>query len=196
MSGVLGYALGYDAGRSDAEVSRQRREIVDGVFYGQRIVQVDQSYLDQLHQLVEKFRSNSIYNFDKGEQFYAEALEWKADAQRNEAHAAALQVEVVALQAQLAAARDQAQAAIAEERALHQTTHEERWGLNLFRLMATWLIEAHSAGRSDRPEFAELRDMAKDVTDAIQRGNPFRGYRDEPEKKARLEMLVAALDRP
>jgi hypothetical protein len=196
MSGVLGYALGYDAGRSDAEVSRQRREIVDEVFYGQRIVQVDQSYLDQLHQLVEKFRSNSIYNFDKGEQFYAEALEWKADAQRNEAHAAALQVEVAALQAQLAAARDQAQATIAQERARHQTTHEERWGLNLFRLMATWLIEAHIAGRSDRPEFAELRDMAKDVTDAIQRGNPFRGYRDEPEKKARLEMLVAALDRP
>ena len=73
-----------------------------------------------------------------------------------------------------------------EERALHQTTHEEKWGLNLFRLMATWLIEAHIAGRSDRPEFAELRDMAKDVTDAIQRGEPFRGYRDEPEKKARL----------
>src|SRR5208283_3385168 len=72
----------------------------------------------------------------------------------------------------------------------------EKWGLNLFRLMATWLIEAHIAGRSDRPEFAELRDMAKDVTDAIQRGEPFRGYRDEPEKKARLKMLVAALDRP
>ena len=83
-----------------------------------------------------------------------------------------------------------------KERALHQTTHEEKWGLNLFRLMATWLIKAHIAGRSDRPEFAELRDMAKDVTDAIQRGEPFRGYRDEPEKKARLEMLVAALDRP
>ncbi len=199
MSGVLGYALGYDAGRSDAEVSRQRREIVDEVFYGQRIVQVDQSYLDQLHQLVGKFRSNSIYNFDKGEQFYAEALEWKADAQRNEARAAALQAQVAALQAQLAeraSALDQAQAMIARERALHQTTHEEKWGLNLFRLMATWLIEAHNAGRSDRPEFAELRDMAKDVTDAIQRGNPFRGYRDEPEKKARLEMLVAALDRP
>ena len=113
--------------------------------------------------------------------------------------AAALQAQVAALQAQLAeraSALDQAQATIARERALHQTTHEEKWGLNLFRLMATWLIEAHSAGRSDRPEFAELRDMAKDVTDAIQRGNPFRGYRDEPEKKARLEMLVAALDRP
>ena len=83
---------------------------------------------------------------------------------------------VAALQAQLverATALDQAQAAIAEERALHQTTHEEKWGLNLFRLMATWLINAHIAGRSDRPEFAELRDMAKDVTDAIQRGESF-----------------------
>ena len=104
-----------------------------------------------------------------------------------------------ALQAQLAerdAALAQAQAAIAQERAVHQTTHEEKCGLNLFRLMATWLINAHIAGRSDRPEFAELRDMAKDVTDAIERGEPFRGYRDEPEKEARLDRVVAALDRP
>jgi len=196
MSAVTGYVLGYEDGRSAVDISRRNREIVDRVFYGQRTVEVDQSYLIQLQQLVEKFRADSDHNFDKADLFHREALEWKADADRHEAHAAALRVEVVALQAQLAAARDQAQAAIAEERALHQTTHEERWGLNLFRLMATWLIEAHSAGRSDRPEFAELRDMAKDVTDAIQRGNPFRGYRDEPEKKARLEMLVAALDRP
>ena len=79
---------------------------------------------------------------------------------------------------------------------LHQTTHEEKWGLNLFRLIATWLIEAHIAGRSDRPEFAEMRDMAKDVTDAIQRGEPFRGYRDEPQKKARLQALLEELLRP
>jgi len=190
------YLLGYSQGRSSAEDERETNALVARVIYGRRPVQVDQSYLDQLHQLVQKFRADSDHNFDKADLFHREALEWKADAERHEAHAAALQAEVAALQAQLVAARDQAQATIAEERALHQTTHEEKWGLNLFRLMATWLIEAHSAGRSDRPEFAELRDMAKDVTDAIQRGNPFRGYRDEPEKKARLEMLVAALDRP
>jgi len=190
------YLLGYSQGRSSAEDERETNALVARVIYGRRPVQVDQSYLDQLHQLVQKFRADSDHNFDKADLFHREALEWKADAERHEAHAAALQAEVAALQAQLVAARDQAQATIAEERALHQTTHEEKWGLNLFRLMATWLIEAHSAGRSDRPEFSELRDMAKDVTDAIQRGNPFRGYRDEPEKKARLEMLVAALDRP
>ena len=93
-------------------------------------------------------------------------------------------------------ALDQAQAAIAQERAAHQTTHEEKWGLNLFRLIATWLIDAHIAGRSDRPAFAEMRDMAKDVTDAIERGEPFRGYRDEPEKKARLQALLEELLRP
>ena len=112
---------------------------------------------------------------------------------------AALQAQVAALQAQLAeraTALDQAQAAIAQERALHQSTHEEKWGLNLFRLIATWLIDAHIAGRSDRPEFAEMRDMAKDVTDAIERGEPFRGYHDEPEKKARLRALLDALLRP
>jgi hypothetical protein len=199
MSGFLGYALGYDAGRSDAEVSRQRREIVDRVFYGQSPVQVDQSYLDQLHQLVEKFRSNSIYNFDKGEKFYAEALEWKADAQRNEARAAALQAQVAALQAQLverSGALDQARSVLAREQAAHQSTDEEKCGLNRFRLIATWLITAHIAGRSDRPAFAELRDMAKDVTDAIERGEPFRGYRDEPEEKERLRPLLKELLRP
>ena len=104
-----------------------------------------------------------------------------------------------ALRAQLGerdTALGQADAALAQERAAHQTTHEEKWGLNLFRLIATWLIEAHIAGRSDRPEFAEMRDMAKDVTDAIQRGEPFRGYRDEPQKTARLQALLEELLRP
>jgi hypothetical protein len=193
------YLLGYSQGRSSAEDERETNALVARVIYGRRPVQLDQAYLDQLHQLVKKFQADSDHNFDKADLFHREALEWKADAERNEARAAALQAQVTALQAQLAeraSALDQAQATIARERALHQTTHEEKWGLNLFRLMATWLIEAHSAGRSDRPEFVELRDMAKDATDAIQRGNPFRGYREEPEKKTRLEMLVAALDRP
>ena len=131
--------------------------------------------------------------------FRSEALEWKADAERHKVRAAALQAQVSALQGQLAeraAALDQAEAALAQERAAHQTTHDEKWGLNLFRLIATWLIEAHIAGRSDRPEFAEMRDMAKDVTDAIQRGEPFRGYRDEPQKKARLQALLEELLRP
>jgi hypothetical protein len=118
------------------------------------------------------------------------------DAERHEARAAAFEAQVAVLQAQLAAARDQTQAAIAEEQAAHQSTHAEKWGLNLFRLMATWLINAHIAGRSDRPAFAELRDMAKDVTDAIERGEPFRGYRDEPKKKARLRPLLKELLRP
>ena len=193
------YLIGYSQGRSSAEDERQTNALVERVIYGRRPVQVDQSYLDQLTALVDRFRSDSDHNLGKAGQFHGEALRWKKKAQRHEAHAAALQAKVSVLQDQLAerdAALARAEAAIAEERALHQTTHEEKWGLDLFRLMATWLIEAHSAGRSDRPEFAELRDMAKDVTDAIQRGEPFRGYRDEPEKKARLKVLVAALDLP
>jgi hypothetical protein len=193
------YLLGYSQGRSSAEDERETNALVERVIYGRRPVQVDQSYLDQLHQLVQKFRADSDHNFDKADLFHREALEWKADAERHEARAEALQAQVSALQAQLAeraAALDQADAALAQERAAHQTTHEEKWGLDLFRLIATWLIEAHIAGRSDRPEFAEMRDMAKDVTDAIQRGEPFRGYRDEPQKKARLQALLEELLRP
>ena len=199
MSGVTGYLLGYEDGRSAADISRQRREIVDRIFYGRNTVQVEQSPVDQLTSLVEKFRSDSDHNLGKARMFRSEALEWKADAERHEARAGALQAQVSALQDQLAerdAAFARADAALAQERAAHQTTHEEKWGLNLFRLIATWLIEAHIAGRSDRPEFAEMRDMAKDVTDSIQRGEPFRGYRDEPQKKARLQALLEELLRP
>ena len=45
---AIGYVLGYDAGRSPPKSRASDREIVDAVFYGQRLVQVDQSYLDQL----------------------------------------------------------------------------------------------------------------------------------------------------
>jgi hypothetical protein len=200
------YLLGYSQGRSSAKDERDTKTLVGRLFYGQRPVQVDQSYLDELHQLVERLRSDSnfnykqVYNFHgqalrwkgKAEQFHGEALHWRGRAVPAEADAKALRAQLAESDAALAKAK----AACAAERTVHQTTHEEKWGLNLFRLMATWLIEAHIAGRSDRPEFAELRDMAKDVTDAIERGEPFRGYRDEPEKKKRLDMLLAALDRP
>ncbi len=198
MSGVLGYVLGYEDGRSSAESSRRTREVVDAVFYGQRLVQVDQSYIDNLRHAADhnynkgtEYQNDAVYWKGKAEQFHGEALYWRGRALPAEADAKALRAQLAERDADLA----NANAACAAERTVHQTTHEEKWGLNLFRLMATWLIEAHIAGRSDRPEFAELRDMAKDVTDAIQRGEPFRGYRDEPEKKTRLDMLVAALDR-
>ncbi len=190
------YLLGYSQGRSSTEDERETNALVARAIYGRRPVQVDQSYLDQLTSVIETLRSTSDHNLGKARMFRSEALEWKADAERHKARAAALQAQVAALQAQLGAALGQADAALAQERTAHQTTHEEKWGLNLFRLISTWLIEAHIAGRSDRPEFAEMRDMAKDVTDAIQRGEPFRGYRDEPQKKARLQALLEELLRP
>jgi hypothetical protein len=41
-----------------------------------------------------------------------------------------------------------------------------------------------------------MRDMAKVATDAIERGEIFWGYRDEPEEKARLAALLEELLRP
>ena len=192
MSTVTGYALGYEDGRSAAEISRSNREIVDRVFYGHRPVQVDQSYLDQLIHAVADAQAASDHNFAAADAFELEAAKWKANAQATEEQVAALKAEL----AERSAALDQAQRVLAQELALHQSTHDEKWGLNLFRLIATWLINAHIAGRSDRPAFAEMRDMAKDVTDAIERGEPFRGYQDEPEKKARLLALLEELLRP
>ena len=207
------YLLGYSQGRSSAEDERDTKALVGRLFYGHRPVQVDQSYLDQLHQLLDNLRTTSDFNYDqvykfhsealdwkgKAEQFHGEALYWKDRALPAEADAKALRAHNAALQAQLAE-RDadlaKAKAACTAERALHKTTREEKSGLHCFRLMATWLINAHIAGRSARPQFAELRDMAKAVADVIERGEPFSGYRDEPEKQAQLNRVVDALDRP
>ena len=83
------YFLGYSQGRSSAEYERETNTLVSQVIYGQRRVTVDQTYLDQLRHLVEKFRSDSDYNFHKVEQFYAEAVAWKDTALRFEAEAKA-----------------------------------------------------------------------------------------------------------
>ncbi len=206
MSGVLGYVLGYEDGRSSAESSRRTREVVHAVFYGQRIVQVDQSFIDNLRHAADhnynkgtEYQNDAVYWKGKAEQFHGEALYWRGRALPAEADAKALRAHNAALQATLAerdAALAQAHATIVRERAAHQSTHDEKWGLDLFRRMATWLINAHIAGRSDRPAFAEMRDMAKAVADAIERGEPFRGYSDKPEKTARLQALLEELLRP
>src|SRR5208283_843022 len=76
------YLLGYSQGRSSAEDERETKALVGRLFYGERPVQVHQSYLDELHRTREQFRRNSIHNFDKSEQFYAEALDWKGKAEQ------------------------------------------------------------------------------------------------------------------
>jgi hypothetical protein len=194
----MGYALGYQRGRSAAERSRQQRELVQRVIYGQRVVEVDQSYLIQLQQLAEQFRSDSDHNLGKARMFRAEALEWKADALRHKASAAALQAQVTALEAQLAERNtklDQTQALYEWAQAKYKETFDQKLDLALCGLMATWLLEAHTKGKADRPEFTELRDIAMDIGARLKQGQRFPSETNEPEKRARIIELADALQR-
>ncbi len=198
MSGWMGYALGYENGRSDAASSREQRELIRRVMYGQRIVEVDQSYLSQLHDLVEKFRSNSIHNYDTADQFHGEALEWKADALHYKASAAALQAQATALEAQLAerdAKLEKTLALYEWAYAKYKETFDQKLDLALCGLMATWLLEAHTKGKADRPEFAELRDIALDIGARLEQGQRFPSETNEPKKRARIIELADALQR-
>src|SRR5208283_1504991 len=112
------YLLGYRQGRSSAEDERETNALVARVIYGRRPVQVDQSYLDQLIVLVERFRSDSDHNLGKAEQFHSEALRWKEKALRFEADAKALRAQL----GERDTALGEADAALAQERAAHQTT--------------------------------------------------------------------------
>src|ERR1700722_4141798 len=228
MSVMIGYALGYDAGRSDEQVGNRQREIVHQILYGQRPVTVDQSYIDQLHAALNDASSASDHNFAASNQFHALALEWEQKAQqfknealywRDEKYApvrarakarreenAALQAQNTALQAEIAALRDENTVLLArlqernpdlaEEQAAHDETFKERQSLHRFRVIAASLIDALLAGRADRPEFAELLNLAKTAADTIERGDLFTAFRDQREKNNRLCRLADALQKP
>jgi cell division protein FtsB len=228
MSGMIGYALGYDAGRSDEQVGNRQREIVHQILYGQRPVTVDQSYIDQLHAALNDASSASDHNFAASNQFHALALEWEQKAQqfknealywRDEKYApvrakakarreenAALQAQNTALRNEIAALRDENTVLLArlqernpdlaEEQAAHDETFKERQSLHRFRVIAASLIDALLAGRANRPEFAELLNLAKTAADTIERGDLFTAFRDEPEKNNRLCRLADALQKP
>jgi hypothetical protein len=214
MSGMIGYALGYDAGRSDEQIGNHQRKVVHQILTGERPVTVDQSYIDQLHATLADVRSASIHNYDacnqweaKAQQFKNEALYWrdekyaparaKAKARREEN--AALQVEIAALReenAVLLARLKERNSDLAKKQAAHDETFKERQSLHRFRVIAASLINAFLAGRANRPEFAELLNLAKTAADTIERGDLFTAFRDEPEKNNRLCRLADALQKP
>jgi hypothetical protein len=194
----MGYSLGYENGHSDAERLREQRELVQRVIYGRRIVEVDQSYLNQLQQLAEQFRSDSDHNLRKAEQFHGEALRWREKAWRFEATAQALQAQVTALEAQLTerdAKLEKTQALYEWAHAKYKETFDQKLDLALCGLMATWLLEAHTKGKADRPEFTELRDIAMDIGARLKQGQRFPSETNEPEKRARIIELANALRR-
>ena len=221
MYGLSAYSVGYDAGRSDEQTGNHQREIVHQIFYGERRVTVDQSYIDRLHAALTDASSASDHNYttsnqwkQKAQQFKNEALYWrdekyapvraKAKARREEN--AALQAQNTALRNEIAALRDENTVLLArlqernpdlaEERAAHDETFKERQSLHRFRVIAASLIDALLAGRANRPEFAELLNLAKTAADTIERGDLFTAFRDEPEKNNRLCRLADALQKP
>jgi hypothetical protein len=201
------YLLGYSQGRSSAEDERDTNTIIARVIYGQRPVTVDQSYIDQLHAALANANATSDHNFGKAELFHSEALSWKDKAHqfRNEAlywrdeKFAPAEAEATALReenAVLLARLEERDPDLTAEQAAHDETFKERQSLHRFRVIATSLIDALLAGRTDRPEFAELLNLAKDAADTIERGDLFTAFRDDPEKNNRPCSLADALQKP
>ena len=208
------YLLGYSQGRSSADDERDTSAIVARVIYGQRPVTVDQSYIDRLHAALAIANDASDHNYAASNQLLAEALEWKDKAHqfRNEAlywrdqkfvpataEAKALREENAVLRDENAVLLSQLEDRdpdLAAEQAAHDETFKEKQSLHRFHVIATSLIDALLAGRANRPEFAELLNLAKDAADTIERGDLFTAFRDDPEKSNRLCSLADALQKP
>jgi hypothetical protein len=212
MSGMIGYALGYDAGRSDEQTANHRLKVVHQILYGERPVTVDQSYIDRLHAALATANNASKHNYavcvqweQKADQFKNEALYWRDEKYAPaRAKAKARREENVALQAENARLREenavllarlqQRNPTLAAEQAAHDETFKEKQSLQRFRVVAASLIDALLAGRANRPEFAELLNLTKAAADAIERGDRT-VFRDEPEK-SRVCDLAESLQKP
>jgi hypothetical protein len=201
------YLFGYSQGRSSAKRAQDTSDIVARVIYGQRPVTVDQSDIDRLHAALADANANSAHNYKTADQFHDEALWWKDKAHqfRNEAlywrdeKFAPAEAEAKDLRkenAVLLARLEERDPDLAEEQAAHDETFKEKQSLQRFRVLATSLIDALLAGRADRPEFAELVNLAKHAADTIERGDLFTAFRDEPERNNRLCSLADALQKP
>jgi hypothetical protein len=201
------YLLGYSQGRSSVEVEHDTNAIIARVIYGRRPVTVDQSYIDRLHAALADARNASAHNYAASNRLYAEGIDWKQKAHqfRDEAlywrdqKFASAKAEAKALReenAVLLARLEERNPDLAEEQAAHDETFKEKQSLHRFRVIATSLIDALLAGRADRPEFAELLNLAKDAADTIERGDLFTAFRDEPKKNNRLCSLADALQKP
>src|SRR5271165_449143 len=121
---------------------------------------VDQSYINALHADAQSARDRSRYNADLARQWIA--------------YAKSLETEVDSLKSQLAD--------------LNRIS-AERKGLNMFMNLASFLLQAHAAGKASRPEFAELRTMALEIAAIHNRGDFFGGFGDQPQKLARFKKL-------
>ena len=200
MSGILCYELGYEDGKSSAEVSRGNRELLERALYGARPVTVDQSYIDRLLDQISTLRTNSDHNYDiadeweqKARQFRIEALYWRDQKWAPAtAEAKALREENALLRARL----EDRNPDVAAEQTAHDEIFREKQSLQRFRVIAMAVLDAVLAGRADQPEFAELVVIVKDAAAAIDRGELFTAFRDEPDKEARLYALTDALARP
>ena len=88
---------------------------------------------------------------------------------------------------------DRGKAELAREQEAHQKTALERDGMQRFLFMATLLLRAESAGKAGTPEYAEMKELALEISAIFERGEVFHGYHDQPEKIART---ARALDVP
>ncbi len=154
------YVLGFSRGQTAAERQQDLDWAADAFFGRERPVAVDQSYINALHADAQNALAESRYNADVADWWIARAK--------------SLEAQVASLQSQLGD--------------LKRNT-AERKGHNMFMKLASFLLNAHAAGKASRPEFAELRTMALEIAAIHKRGDVFGGFGGQPEKLARFEKL-------
>jgi DNA repair exonuclease SbcCD ATPase subunit len=162
-SGLSGF-LWYELGRSSAHEDEMHQRTLDAV-RGRRPIQVDQTYLDNLHASLHHARVDANAN-------YSAYADWKA-------HATRLQDEL-----------EDAKAVIAElDRHIGQA---DRWtaelearlqikerNLHYYSDMVQVLSKAEKAGKRDTSEYRELRQLLEDMDPFISRGERIPGYTGE-----------------
>src|SRR5271165_6467571 len=91
FGGATSYLLGYNNGKAAARRQRDLQEASNAFFRGARTVEVDQSYINRLHALMQDARSASDHNA-------LATREWRVLAEAREQEVASLRAQLAELE--------------------------------------------------------------------------------------------------
>jgi hypothetical protein len=160
MLGGNNRALWYLLGQSDAESQRQADRTADMFFGRSPVVEVRQSYIDDLHTALQRSRINSDKNYAAGETWMIKANRLEAELARANA--------IIAEQ----------DARIRQDKELKKSLEENNLQFGSFVYVLTRIAEAllnaADSGKSGRPDYQAFKQFAYKMFDAYHRkaGNP------------------------
>jgi hypothetical protein len=167
MVSASSFIFGYQQGQRSAEQDQWAQDFKERLA-GRRPVTVDQSYIDGLHSAQRQAQVAADHNYATGKQWmdHAQHLEREnAELKAEKAQLVSVGEQGLAMLHEMAGFRDTAlrdgEAKLRLERSQHKETADEKRLLVVFMRLLAHLTKAEKTGKTDHPDYADLKLFAE-----------------------------------